>query len=63
MTVEATVRRPLRTSTERVLPCPICGYYLVSTTAQWGKIKAYCRGACRKYVYVLLGKPPADRLE
>lgn len=43
---------------ERQLSCPNCGYYVTSTTAPWGRIKAYCRGACRKYVYVYLGKPP-----
>lgn len=43
---------------ERELTCPHCGYYLTSTTAPWGRIKAYCRGACRKFVYVYLGKPP-----
>lgn len=58
LTVEAPRQEP--TSEERRIACPICGYYLTSTTAPWGRIKAYCRGACRKYVYVYLGKPPAD---
>lgn len=43
---------------DRSLNCPMCGYFLVSTNAPWGRIKAYCRGTCRRFVYVYLGKPP-----
>jgi hypothetical protein len=42
---------------ERELPCPQCGYFIVSTSAPWGRIKAYCR-RCKKWRFVLLGKPP-----
>lgn len=42
---------------ERDLSCPHCGYFLTSTTAPWGRIKAYCRG-CRKMRIVFVGRPP-----
>jgi hypothetical protein len=58
VTVTLSDSRPTQPMRERELTCPHCGYYLTSTTAPWGRIKAYCRGACRKFVYVYLGKPP-----